>query len=132
MVRADGCPAGHRRINDECWKKIGVIGVDSGQVLITDPGYIDSGWKNEDMPLRLPHGHEKYPKPKHNMSYYACCEKTLTGLHGQLNYNRGHPGLGVVSTTGFGDGSYNVYALINNHGKWGKRVEKIMIDFIEE
>lgn len=29
-------------------KQIGVIGVDSGQVLICDPCYIDSEWKKED------------------------------------------------------------------------------------
>lgn len=30
------------------WKKIGEVGVDSGQLLVCDPCYIDSEWKNED------------------------------------------------------------------------------------
>jgi hypothetical protein len=30
-------------------KEIGVVGVDSGQIVICDPCYIDSEWKNEDL-----------------------------------------------------------------------------------
>jgi hypothetical protein len=33
---------------EENWKEIGFVGVDSGQLLITDPCYIDSEWKHED------------------------------------------------------------------------------------
>jgi hypothetical protein len=32
----------------EGWDRIGVVGVDSGQLLICDPCYIDSEWKDED------------------------------------------------------------------------------------
>ena len=35
-------------IKKEGWKKIGIVGVDSGQLLLTDPCYIDSQWEEED------------------------------------------------------------------------------------
>ena len=31
------------------WKKIGVVGVDSGQLMVCDPCYIDSEWEKEDL-----------------------------------------------------------------------------------
>jgi hypothetical protein len=36
------------KIGEEIEEKIGVVGVDSGQLLITDPCYIDSHWKKEE------------------------------------------------------------------------------------
>jgi hypothetical protein len=33
---------------EEGWKEIGVVGVDSGQLVITDPCYIDSQWEKEE------------------------------------------------------------------------------------
>ena len=33
----------------EEWKLMGVVGVDSGQLLITDPCYIDSSWEEKDV-----------------------------------------------------------------------------------
>lgn len=43
-------------------KEIGVVGVDSGQVIICDPCYIDSHWKNEELEpspaiIEFPDGH---------------------------------------------------------------------------
>ena len=131
MTKKDGCPTGEKKIHGECWKQIGVIGVDSGQILIVDPAYLDTEWKKEDFPENAKNG--KLPKSKNKMSYYACCRKTLLSLsEGQLTYENGLPGLGVVSCTGFGDGEYPVYAQITDYGKLGKRVSKLLIDFISE
>lgn len=146
-------------------KLIGHIGVDSGQVLICDPCYIDSQWKNEDFQDIRKYKHNdgtvlQYPKdfssyedviPKygktmnqlieskevvdlpsdeseHPFSYNACCKKTLAENFGQLNYEMGHAGVGVVSSTGYGDGFYPVYAEVGTDG----RVKSITIDFIDE
>lgn len=35
------------------WEKAGIVGVDSGQLMVVDPTYIDSEWVKED--YRLPH-----------------------------------------------------------------------------
>lgn len=125
------------------WKQIGVVGVDSGQLLVCDPCYIDGEWKDEDfeMPeeeivypdgkvepiircskkwfelidrinsgkLKLMEGKQK--PAKYNFSYNACAKKTLgNDDDGQLNFEMGHAGVGVVFRSGFGDGVYPVYA----------------------
>jgi hypothetical protein len=147
-------------------KEIGVVGVDSGQIVICDPCYIDSEWEKEDFAERRRYHHakskrtlefgrdfvkydipiipydkcmndmladkdvEKLPdgKPLYEFSYNACCTKTLSDEHdGQLNYRKGHPGVGVVSNTGWGDGLYPVIADIAPNG----RVRSITIQFMD-
>jgi len=97
--------------------KIGVCGVDSGQLLVIDPCYIDSEWKKGDNPEEDFGGG----------TYAECCKKTIEGKFGQLKFKRGHDGLGCVFSTGFGDGLYPVYAYIKDFGEWGKRVVKVEI-----
>lgn len=146
-------------------KLIGHCGVDSGQILICDPCYIDSEWENEDFNIlrRVKHTDgtvlqfgkdfknygqviEKYGKSvndlmeskevvelpddqpsEHPFSYNACCKQTLGEQgFGQLNFKMGHEGVGVVSSSGFGDGFYPVYADIDE--KEG-RVKSLTIKF---
>lgn len=139
--------------------EIGVVGVDSGQVLICDPCYIDSQWKHEDLvpspaTIQFPDGKTEevmclskrwfelidrvnkgelkmvkdhgFAKSKSNFSYPACAEKTSELGYGQLNYELGHSGVGVVSTSGYGDGCYPVYATIE---KETGRVKELRIQF---
>ena len=104
--------------------KLGVVGVDSGQLLISDPCYIDSQWQNEEFDEK---------KVKSNFSYNACCKKTLKENGGQLNFQLGHPGVGVVFSSGFGDGVYEVYATVKDYGnQGGKRISKVEIILIED
>jgi hypothetical protein len=50
---------------------------------------------------------------------------------GQLTDSQGRPGLGVVFPTGFGDGSYEVWATMVDLGlPFGRRVAKVEIQFI--
>lgn len=148
-------------------KIIGYVGVDSGQVLICDPCYIDSEWKKEDFedirkfqhksgkiiayPIDFPHFEHVIPEfgktanqmvddvelipieekviPKNNFSYNACCQLTLSKDQvGQLNYNMGHAGVGVVSSSGWGDGTYPVVAEFTKDN----RVKSLTITFIGE
>lgn len=89
--------------------KLGLIGVDSGQLIITDPCYMDS----------------------ENYDYDEICKKTQSKNHGgQLNYKAGAPGLAVVFTTGLGDGMYPVFAKIGKVKGLGERVKEIIIKFI--
>jgi len=99
------------------WKKLGTFGVDSGQVLITDPCYLDD-WKDEEFDqdaIEKIQKSETYP-----YSYCGACARTLKG-------EGGHIGLGcdgVVSSTGWGDGKYSVYAWVENG-----RVKELKIKF---
>lgn len=100
-------------------KRIGVVSVDSGQILICDPCHIDGEWKWEEFGGDV----------EHNFSYNACCEQTTKPPYfGQLSYAHGHDGVGVVSVGGPGDGEYPVYAYIDGNGT----IERIVIEFNEE
>jgi len=104
------------------WKKIGVVGVDSGQLLISDPCYIDSEWEKEE---------DFNPdKPKYNFSYNSCCKASIDDKNNQLNYKKGHAGVGVCFSTGLGDGCYDVFAKFETLKDWGERITEIKIKFI--
>jgi len=94
--------------------KIGIVGVDSGQLMIMDPCYAigDSGFGTQE-------------------DYKKACEVSHP-VGGQLKYKMGHDGLGVVFSSGFGDGTYDVYATIKDCGTWGKRVTKVEVILIDE
>ena len=96
--------------------KIGEVGVDSGQLMIVDPCYIESHWKEEDF--------DDEKKSKELFSYNAVCKETL----GKTCYGQIGNGLAVAFSSGYGDGCYPVYAEINEEG----RVMKITVDFNEE
>lgn len=162
---------------------IGYVGVDSGQIVITDPCYIDSYWeKDKDMEDWRIYKNKKsgklyqyksntpqyfegkklavmfnnydekiengksmnellesnkvvaVPKPTNyrgEFSYRSCCEKTLAKTadkDGQLE-NMVGANIGVVSSSGYGDGHYPVYAEFIDEGM-GKRVSKLTIEFM--
>lgn len=102
----------------EGWVKIGSFGVDSGQVLITDPCYLKD-WKGheyQDEEIKKMQESKNY-----EYSYSGACARTLE------NDLAGHVGLGcdgVVSSTGYGDGEYDVYAYYKDG-----RVRELKIKF---
>lgn len=83
---------------------LGKINVDSGQILICDPCYIDGSWK-----------HSKVGKGNYGGGHYEkCCKATLSKkMSGEVLIS-GIAGIGVASSTGYGDGSYSVEATIEN------------------
>lgn len=88
---------------------IGEVGVDSGQLMVTDPCYIDQEWQHE--PFAVRRDLETGADPLFNYSYNGASNATLSGQgHGQLAYKMGHAGAGVAFRTGWGDGVYSVYA----------------------
>lgn len=104
--------------------KIGEVGVDSGQLLVCDPCYIDSSWEKEDFD-----GKDAGPSIS-QFSYNACCKKTLADdeqYDGQLYYDkdRKSAGIGVTFSSGYGDGCYPVYGHFNSEGRCVK-VEILM------
>ena len=94
------------------WVKIGTFGVDSGQVLITDPCYIkefvgDDKEDFDDKKIKEIQKSGKFP-----YSYNGACAMTLS-VDKEGRQKGGTIGLGcdgVVSNTGYGDGEYPVYA----------------------
>jgi hypothetical protein len=72
---------------------------------------------------------------KHPFSYNACCQKTCNdndSYDGQLNYMMGHPGVGVVVSSGYGDGYYPVIADIDDRNGRVKSVTVVFIDDDDE
>lgn len=98
----------------------GFCGVDAGMIMIGDPCY---GSSQKNHPSQMEWGEfcdlytelrEDYPK------------------FGQLNYDLGHAGLGVVLDSGYGDGTYPVYVHIKDDPDWGRRIMKVEIFFDED
>ena len=88
------------------WKKIGVVGVDSAQLLICDPMYL---------------------KIQNSL------QKDLTfreGMFNQINFDAGHEGAGVIFNSGYGDGVYEVWANIKKIKDWGERICEVRIKLI--
>jgi hypothetical protein len=76
-------------------KIIGYCGVDSGQLIVADPCYLDN-WTGGDCGK--------------NNDYTRACEITLNKDQGGEMVVSGVAGTGVVFSTGWGDGSYPVEA----------------------
>lgn len=95
------------------WKQVGVVGVDSGRLLITD-------------------------YPEHPTVQWDEVTKKLVAANFphvlQLLFEHGRPGAGVSVSTGLGDGLYPVYVKVGQVGcgdeSWGERVKEIKIVFI--
>jgi len=104
--------------------KVGLIGVDSGLVMICDPCYLDKfGERGNDS--ELGDGEFRY-------SLQGCDEAASTPDRcGQLVFDKGWTGAGVVSTTGIGDGTYEVFALKQQVPGCGERIIKLEIVFLE-
>lgn len=114
---------GKRKMKDKL-VKIGAVGVDSGQLVITDPCYIDAFWE-KDSELKFTNKEVK------GFSYNACCNKQEKTFK-QIKYPIGHNGLAVVFDSGLGDGYYEVYAKIGKVAFAGERIKEVIIKLIEE
>jgi len=91
-------------------KIIGKCGVDSGQLLIIDPCYLNN-WKD---------GEVDFDKKKYINDYDEACK-----ISDSKNLGGEHSKLGVVFSSGYGDGTYPVKAFYNKEG----RIMKIEINF---
>jgi hypothetical protein len=102
---------------------LGHVGVDSGQIMISDPCYVKDFNDNEDFDPARADDAGNYP-----YSYNGSCGATLSeAMGGQLGTISG-----VVSSTGYGDGCYEVWATIGESKGWGKRVHSLEIVFISD
>src|SRR3990167_7752029 len=91
-------------------KIIGQIGIDAGLVWIGDPCYIL---------------HEKLPSTV-GKSWGEFCDILGSDFTKSFNFDRGHEGLGVCTSTKHGDGSYPVIGFFE---KDSERPSAVIIDF---
>jgi hypothetical protein len=84
------------------WKEIGIVGVDTGEIIIADPANVLSPREYDEL-------HKKENEAK-------------LSLHVDFKH-------GVVSKTGFADGIYHVFAKIVDFGMLAKRIIEIRIVF---
>jgi hypothetical protein len=89
-------------------KLAGYCGVDSGQIMVIDPCYAFQGGTN----------------------YEAICKVSLADTFGEfpLPANGYNQDIGVVTSSGYGDGKYPVYVNLNNEG----RVTSLSIIFVPD
>jgi hypothetical protein len=112
----------------ETTKNIGYVAVDSGQLILCDPCYIESEWKviKEYAPSGGSDGNT-YP-----FDYNGACGATMSKeMAGQLDFTTGYPGAGVAFSSGLGDGYYPVYATYIEDPIWGRRISKVEIVLID-
>ena len=96
-------------------KLAGHCGVDSGQIIIIDPCYaFDDNYTGTSSP---PTGG----------NYDAICRVSLADMFGEfpLPANGYSQGVGVVTSSGYGDGNYPVFVDVNDDG----RVVELRIHF---
>lgn len=106
---------------------LGSIAVDSGQMMLVDPCYISSHWKDKN------YDEQKQKEMKKSqdftMTYNGACAATLQDdKHGGILEN----GVAAVCESGFGDGAYEVWLTISDERDWGNRVKKMEIIFIDD
>ena len=106
------------------WDLIGYVGVDSGQMMVGDPCYLDKWGGNKFTSFG---GGGVKTTPTGTYDYDGACTATCSeGSVGILGN-----GLAAVSPTGFGDGQYGVYVKWSDEGEWGPRAAAMMVVFID-
>ena len=100
--------------NTKSRELIGEIGVDAGLCWVGDPCYILHKGEN--------------PYKDIGINWGEFCGKITEKDNHQFNYDHGHPGLGVVVHTGYGDGSYPVYIDRAEDG----RIKSVTVEFISD
>jgi len=97
--------------------KLGVVGVDSGHLVICDPCYVGSHsslkFENITTAVGLNSGNPKKWKK-----------------FAQLKYDLGHAGAGIVFQSGLGDGVYEVWARVGKINDLGERIKEVMVKLI--
>lgn len=102
---------------------IGSIAVDSGQMMLCDPCYIDSNWKQNNAQADF----TNLSAYSSEYSYEGACEASLSAKSAGILSNE-YVGLGAVCSTGWGDGMYPVFVVYNDEG----RISEMRIEFIPE
>jgi hypothetical protein len=105
------------------WHKIGEVGVDAGLMMIGDPCYVSgddpaNAWISDWDKLC-----SEIWKEENQIYGQVACE---------IPFTRGHSGAAVITSSGYGDGVYDVYAKFSDEGDWGIRVKELKVVLIED
>jgi len=114
---------------------IGSIGVDSGQVMVVDPCYLDK-WKANEFSFEHGSDAPRHTEPTGTFDYDGACHATCSEAgHGVLdlrpelgNRAQGTIGMAIASETQYGDGCYPVYAIYEGRNT---RPSRLVIEFDE-
>jgi len=106
-----------KKIRENGKYHIGMIGVDSGQIMIVDPCYLKD-WKNNE--------YKGQTIRTGDFSYDGACRETVSKEKaGELGLlPDGSSAMAVVAASGYGDGLYDVFATYK-----GGRIKEIQIKF---
>ena len=112
-------------VSTEGWTEIGTVGVDSGQIMVGDPCYLDK-WGGHEFTSHGKDDEGKY-RPTGTYDYDGACTATCSPESVGVLGN----GLAAVVSSGYGDGQYGVYVKHEDAGM-GKRVAAVMVVFCED
>ena len=98
-------------------RQVGNVFVDSGQIMIGDPCYIDKNWNDE-------FGNDKPGE----FSYAGACTATLS----KQGYGVLGGGTGFACRTRWGDGNYPVFAEFDHDGRVISLIVKFDHDWDED
>ena len=117
---------------NDSWEYIGTIGVDSGQMMLADPCYVkDFADDNSDAEGVMKLMEAMKDGSDNSFSYIGACSQSNTPQQAGVLVNDIGAEMGVVCSSGFGDGGYPVYVKRHDFGEWGKRVVEMKIVFVE-
>ena len=114
---------------NDSWEYIGSIGVDSGQMMLSDPCYVKDFEDSDDvvgLKDAIKNGSDD------SYSYTGACSQSNTSQHAGVLVNDIGAELGVVCSSGFGDGVYPVYVKRHAFGNNDTRVVEMKIEFVNE
>lgn len=107
------------------WKKVGTVYVDSGTIMVGDPCYTqgaDASHASKDwMDFLAKTWPENFGL---NATPHGSMENVVPAL--------GEKGVGMVVSSGFGDGEYPVYVKYSDEGMFGTRVAEVKVVFIDD
>ena len=114
---------------NDSWEYIGSIGVDSGQMMLSDPCYVKDFEDSDDvvgLMDAIKNGSDD------SYSYTGACSQSNTSQQAGVVVKDIGAELGVVCSSGFGDGVYPVYVKRHAFGNNDTRVVEMKIEFVNE
>ena len=114
---------------NDSWEYIGTIGVDSGQMMLSDPCYVKDFEDSDDvvgLMDAIKNGSDD------SYSYTGACSQSNTSQQAGVLVNDIGAELGVVCSSGVGDGVYPVYVKRHAFGNNDTRVVEMKIEFVNE
>ena len=114
---------------NDSWEYIGSIGVDSGQMMLSDPCYVKDFEDSDDvvgLMDAIKNGSDD------SYSYTGACSQSNTSQQAGVLVNDIGAELGVVCSSGFGDCVYPVYVKRHAFGNNDTRVVEMKIEFVNE